>query len=405
MTRPATNRELNKSMLRSRNATFTLKKTQPSVWKKLYGIDVSETNSMEPVQSTVLVRGRCSQEAAMNRPAYYVGIDVAADTFVVALFTSPSQRTVSSSPYANSIEGLEEFVDWLSRHHATAENTVLCLEATGVYAETICYYLCSGGHRLAVEPPLKVKRAFQEYAHKNDTVDAQQIAEYAYRFFDELRFWSPPHEILEHIRMILAAREQFVQQRTAAKNTITALRHKTVRTPIVNQAYQETIEQLTETITALEREIKHLINQDQNFRNQMLLLTGIPGIGLLLASHLLVMTRGFTTTVGSKQLASYLGIAPIQHKSGTSVSRPDQSRHFGPITPRKLLYLAACSVVTHNAEFRKYYLRKTAEGKPPRLVLNNVANKLLKLACALLATNKPFISNYRSVNPLLLKTT
>lgn len=341
----------------------------------------------------------------MNRPALYVGIDVAADTFVAAIFASPSQPIISGGQNANSLEGLEMFCDWLAQHQATAQSAVVCLEATGVYAETICYYLCSRGFRVAVEPPLKVKRAFQQYAHKNDTVDARQIAEYAHRFYDELRFWSPPDEILEQLRVILAAREQFVQQRTAAKNTIAALRRKAVQTPIVNQAYQETIEQLTETITALEREMKRLIDHDQNFRNQLLLLTGIPGIGFLLASHLLVMTRGFTATVGAKQLSSYLGIAPIQHKSGKSVFRPDQSRHFGPTTPRKLLYLAACSVVTYNPEFRKYFLRKTAEGKAPRLVLNNVANKLLKLVCALMSTNKPFIPNYRSVNPLLLKTT
>jgi transposase len=236
-------------------------------------------------------------------------------------------------------------------------------------------------------------------------VDAQQIAEYAHRFYDELRFWSPPSEILEQLRVLLAAREQFVQQRTGAKNTLAALRRKPVQTPIVNEAYEETIEQLTETINTLEREMKRLIDRDQNFRNQLLILTGIPGIGFLLASNLLVMTRGFTSSAHAKRLASYLGIAPLQHTSGKSVFRAAQSRHFGPATPRKLLYLASCSVVTHNPEFRKYFLRKTAEGKSPRLVLNNVANKLLKLVCALIRSQQSYIPNYRSVNPLLLKTT
>ena len=50
--------------------------------------------------------------------------------------------------------------------------------------------------------------------------------------------------------------------------------------------------------------------------------------------------------------------------------------------------LSAMLVATHNAEFRKYYLRKVAEGKPKRLVLNNVANKLLKIVCALVKTER-----------------
>jgi len=360
---------------------------------------------MEPARSTALVYGNLAREAAMNRPTYYLGIDIAADSFTAAILTSPGQPTVVGPQFANTLEGLEEFHGWLAQQRATPENALLCLEATGVYAETLCYYLCSKRFRVAVEPPLKVKRAFQQYAHKNDTVDAQQIAEYAHRFYDELRFWSPPSEILEQLRVLLAAREQFVQQRTGVKNTLAAVRRKPVQTPIVNQAYQETIKQLTETINTLEREMKRLIDHDQNFRNQLLILTGIPGIGFLLASNLLVMTRGFTQSVHAKRLASYLGIAPLQHKSGKSVFRPAQSRHFGPGTPRKLLYLAACSVVTHNPEFRKYFLRKTAEGKSPRLVLNNVANKLLKLVCALITSQQPYIPNYRSLNPMLLKTT
>jgi transposase len=402
---PDTNRGLKKSTLRSRHEPRVLNQTQSLVWKKLNGIDVPETSAMEPARSAALVFGNRLREAAMNRPTYYIGIDVAADTFTAAIFTSPGQPTVAGPQFANSMEGLEEFHRWLDQRRAVPGNAVLCLEATGVYAETLCYYLCSKHFPIAVEPPLKVKRAFQQYAHKNDTVDAQQIAEYAHRFYDELRFWSPPSEILEQLRVLLAAREQFVQQRTGAKNTLTALRRKPIQTPVVNDAYQETIEQLTETIDTLEQEMKRLIDQDQNFRNQFLILTSIPGIGFLLASNLLVMTHGFTSSVRAKRLASYLGIAPLQHTSGKSVFRRTQSRHFGPAIPRKLLYLAACSVVTHKPEFRKYFLRKTAEGKSPRLVLNNVANKLITLVCALIRSQQPYIPNYRSVNPLLLKTT
>jgi transposase len=66
--------------------------------------------------------------------------------------------------------------------------------------------------------------------------------------------------------------------------------------------------------------------------------------------------------------------------------------------------LAAMSVATHNVEFRRYYLRKVAEGKPKRLVLNNIANKLLKVVCALVQSESVYIPNYKSVNPMLLKS-
>ena len=64
-----------------------------------------------------------------------------------------------------------------------------------------------------------------------------------------------------------------------------------------------------------------------------------------------------------------------------------------------LLHLAARSVVTHNARFRAYYQRKLAEGKPKALVLNNVANKLLRVCLAVLASGQPYNPDYVSTRP------
>ena len=98
------------------------------------------------------------------------------------------------------------------------------MEATGVYGEALCYDLISRGYRVAVESPLKVKRSFAQSAHKNDTVDARQIAEYGHRFYDELPWWTPPSEVLEEVRMLLSAREQFVTQRIANINALKTMR-------------------------------------------------------------------------------------------------------------------------------------------------------------------------------------
>ena len=70
---------------------------------------------------------------------------------------------------------------------------------------------------------------------------------------------------------------------------------------------------------------------------------------------------------------------------------------------RKLLHLAARSVVTHQEDFRAYYLRQLKEGKPKKLVLNHVANKLIQLICAILRANKSFIEHDQPVQPLFLQ--
>jgi transposase len=207
------------------------------------------------------------------------------------------------------------------------------------------------------------------------------------------------------VKVLLAVRDHFVVQKTANNNALRALERKYHPAPMAMTMYRQTIEDLTENIKALDREIKRLLDNDQSYRNLISILTSVTGIGTILAANLLILTKGFTMSVSYKNIASYVGICPLQHTSGTSVHRKPSSRHFGPGTFRKLLYLASLSVSTHNPVFRQYYLRKVAEGKPKRLVLNNIGNKLLKVLCALVKEQSKFVPNYRSVNPFFLKTT
>lgn len=340
----------------------------------------------------------------MNLPEFYIGIDVAAETLSSSMFSKPGHKILTLPEITNDLDGFQILEQWMTEYHATSENSILCIEATGVYGETLSYYMYSKGYRIAVEPPLKVKRAFHQGGHKTDPVDACQIAEYAYRFFDELHFWTPPSPVLEQVKVLLSVRDHFIAQRTANTNAIRALERKPNQIPMATAIYRQAIEDLTENIKALDQEIKRLLNDDQSYRKLLAILTSVTGIGMIFAANLLVLTQAFTRPVNYKQLASYFGVCPLQHTSGSSVHKKPRSRCFGPGTFRKLLYLSSLSVSTHNPQFRQYYLRKVAEGKPKRLVLNNIGNKLLKVVCALVKEQSSFIPNYRSVNPFFLKT-
>ena len=70
---------------------------------------------------------------------------------------------------------------------------------------------------------------------------------------------------------------------------------------------------------------------------------------------------------------------------------------------KKLLFLAARSACQYDPNLKAYYARKKSEGKCYFVIMNNIANKLLKLICAMINSGKPYIQNYRSVNPILVK--
>lgn len=137
----------------------------------------------------------------------YVGIDVGADTFVCSIFSAPDAVPQTSGEFSNTPEGFIALEEWLNDRQVSPDDSIVCLEATGVYGEMLCYWLAAKGYRLAVEPPLKVKRAFKVKGHKNDRVDSRQIAEYAYRYKDQLNFWQPRSELVEQVAGLLATRE------------------------------------------------------------------------------------------------------------------------------------------------------------------------------------------------------
>ena len=259
--------------------------------------------------------------------------------------------------------------------------------------------LYASSYIVAVEPPLNIQRKFRVNGSKNDLQDSQNIAEYACRYTDKLSLWKPRDEILEQVKLLLTTRQQFSAQLTAHKNALHAANRKKISSELAKKVHTDMIQQITKHIKAIDIEIRRLIDTNPTFKRALLLLLSIPGIGLQLAAHLIIMMQ---YSLDPRVLSAFVGICPYEHESGSSVYRNPTSHHYGPPAIRKLLYLAACSVSTHRKEFRQYFARKKAEGKPGKLVLNNIQNKLLKIACAVIRTQKPFIPNYVSVNPLVL---
>lgn len=336
----------------------------------------------------------------MSAIHFFVGLDIAAETFAAAIGTTPWKLLVPGTEFSNTPDGFSVFLNWLRQSQCATAESVVCMEATGVYGEALAYFLVAQDYRVAIEPPLKVKRAFHPSGPKTDAVDSQQIAEYACRYQDELVFWQPPSELIQQLQVLLSTREQLVEQSVAQQNALKALRRKVLRMPFAEQVHTEMIAAIKTQIKTVEREMRRLIDQHPTARRLVSVLLTIPGVGLLLAAHILVLTQCAQRSFTAAQLAAHLGIAPFEHRSGTSVYARPTSRHYGPSQPRKLLHLAARSVTTHNEPFRIYYERKLAEGKAKKLVLNNVANKLLKVICAVLETQTAYDPNHRA-SPLV----
>jgi len=338
----------------------------------------------------------------MDAPEFYVGIDVASETLAVALTQGPGRTTARPLAVANDPGGFAALAAWLAEHGAAPSDALVCLESTGVYGEALCYWLHDHGFRVVVEDAAKVRRAVPVAGAKTDSLDAQRIADYAARFLDELRPWAPAEAVVEQVRTLLTMREQLTRERGAKQNAQRMLARKVVQTPLANQIASDAVAYLKDRIAEIDREVRRLVGEHPTIGPAVALVMSVPGVGLLLASHLCVATGGFSRPLAPKQTAAWLGICPLEHESGSSVRRRPRSRGYGPSAIRKLLYLASIRLVSiEGSPYHTYFHRKKAEGKNGRLVLNNVGNKLLRVTAAVLRDGRPYEAGHVSVRPAI----
>ena len=165
----------------------------------------------------------------MQRTNYFIGFDVSADTFSASTISNPENVIFFKDDISNTYDGFEQLNQQIVQHNIPAKETIICLEATGVYAEKLCYYFASKSYRVWLADPHKVNHATKDSPRKNDHLDAQRIAEYAYRYIDKLNLWQPRAEILEQIKVLLATREHISQQLIGNQNALKALNRKYIK--------------------------------------------------------------------------------------------------------------------------------------------------------------------------------
>ena len=322
-----------------------------------------------------------------------IGIDISKNTFHASGIYDPQTPFFEGIQFDNTSDGFVEFLHFIDFR----PDVIMCMESTGVYGEKLWHHLHYSGYAIHVEPPQYVRRAFR-LKRKNDNVDSRMIAEYAYRYADQLHPWKPQNRLIEQIRTLLNNRELFQKEQTAHKNMLKAIQAKEEQK--LTHYHQKTIEFLKNATKELDEELKKLIEeQDNSVSIGFECVLSVPGVGWQWAANFYIATGGFQH-LNYRQIAAYLGLVPYEYDSGTSVHRKPKTDRRGSDQFRRLLYLSAISIIRREGKFKQYYQTKKAEGKNGKVILNNIQNKLLKIACACVREKKPYHEGHRSINPL-----
>lgn len=111
-------------------------------------------------------------------------------------------------------------------------------------------------------------------------------------------------------------------------------------------------------------------------------LTSLPGIGVRTAARILLEIGDASGFASSAHLAAYAGIAPVTHRSGTSIKGEHPARS-GNRKLTRAFFLAAFAALRDPVS-RAYYDRKRAEGKKHNAALICLARRRCDVLYAML---------------------
>lgn len=328
---------------------------------------------------------------------FFIGIDVSKSTLDIAVINTSNADVVSHQQVLNNDEGIVEMLKWLREQgDYSLETSLFCLEHTGMYNYPLLQFFSQNNVNVWVENPIQIKKTLGLQRGKNDKIDAIRIAQYAYRHKDQVSLWQPVREVIDKLKHLSVLRERLVETKKRLLVPVEEL-YKIGNDKIatmLKKSMGKTIKGLDKDLQAIEKQMKEIIDNDDELKQLYGLVTSVVGIGFVTAVNLIVYTNEFTLFSNYRQLACYSGIAPFEYRSGSSIRGKTRVNHMANKKLKRYLHLASMAGIVRDDGLKEYYKRKVAEGKSKMSVLNAVRNKLLARVFAVVNRGYKYEKNH-----------
>ncbi|MBF9001498.1 IS110 family RNA-guided transposase [Vibrio nitrifigilis] len=292
---------------------------------------------------------------------------------------------------------------------STLEPTIIAMEAC-CGAHWLARKCQEFGHDVKLIPPQYVKPYVK--TNKNDFIDADAIAEAAMR--PKMRFVSPKSEQAQIGVLIRRIRSGYIRERTTCMNRIGSIllefglsfprgyhhmknllqwlaEQKEPIPPMVIAEVTNLLDYyhlLNKWVAEQERKLDE-INKDNDLMD---LLQGIPGVGPMTASCCLSAVGEPKDFKNGRNFSAWIGLVPHQYSTGGKSKMLGISKR-GNKELRELFVHAARSVMWRDKSAEHYFgswLLELKRRKPFNVAVVALANKLARIAWAVMSNHKPF---------------
>ena len=269
------------------------------------------------------------------------------------------------APLAYDQAGLAALLELLRQRPAS----LVVVESTGGIESRLLDCLLEAGITVARVEPGRVRhfaKADGQLA-KTDRIDAMILARFGQKMAP--RLLEKRGKTRDELDALVTCRRQLLLVRTEQSN-----RRRNLTSKAALRAIDAVLATLNKQIDQLDKQIRKLIDNDDDFREQDRIIQSIPGVGIGLSAAILASFRELGTLHKNKA-AALVGVAPFNRDSG---GRSGPRRICGGrLDVRNVLYMAAYAASKFNPVIKTFFQRLTAAGKPFKLAITACMRKLV----------------------------
>lgn len=326
-----------------------------------------------------------------------LGIDVAQKELVVCLgrmYDDWTPELYGYKTFANTDKGFMALLLWVKKLTDETIGVRYVMEATGVYHESLAYFLDEKGYEVSIVLPNKISNYIRTLDVKTitDKTSSEAIARFGLE--RKLDTWKRPKAIFKKLRQLTRERDQIVQERTMAKNQLHAEQTEAEPNKRSIKRVQERIKMLNKQEKEIKDEVANLIKEDEEIAKLVIIICSLTGVGLLTTAIVLAETNGFELIRNKRQLASYAGFDIKEKQSGTSVKGKPRISKKGNKHLRKAMHLPALCAIRNDERFKAIFARLVAKHGIKMKAAVAVQRKMLEMIYTLYKTGKKYEKDY-----------
>ena len=204
-----------------------------------------------------------------------VGIDVAQKELVVCMgkmYDDWSPELISHKTFPNNSKGFVSLVEWAKKLADATAPVRYLMEATGVYHESLAYYLDEESFEVSIILPNKISNYVRTLEVKTVTDKTASEAIAMFGLERKLDQWHRPDGLYKKVRQLTRERNQLVDERTVIKNQLHAEKTEAEPSKDSMSRMKKRIELLDKQEKEIKQELATLIKTNEEMKRVVMLI-------------------------------------------------------------------------------------------------------------------------------------